>query len=347
MRGFTTWYGAFLVDGESVVRSFEVPQEPAQLAERMRVRADGGRTAEENALLEAARGSTIEVGDRRLAGEGAVYVAGLGLPRAVADRAPEIEILRTSALLEAERRLAQSWDPSIHLEEAVRATADLDRAMNLLGERLESWAQREGTAPEDAGEEGGSGATTPGDGAPAPALPAPDPELLRGRTELKESVRRLAEIRRDLERSVEAAVARRAPNLSALLGPGLAARLIAQAGGLDRLSRLPASTVQVLGAERAFFEHLRGRAPPPRHGLLFLHPKLQGSPRRLRGKLARALAGKAAIAARIDRGGGALDPDLLRGFEARAAAVRALPPRDRPRRGRRLRPPLHRAAEDR
>ncbi|MCI4322253.1 MAG: ATP-binding protein, partial [Thermoplasmata archaeon] len=139
-----------------------------------------------------------------------------------------------------------------------------------------------------------------------------------------------------LERSLEAAVPRRAPNLAALLGPLLAARMIAQAGGLERLGRLPASTIQVLGAERAFFEHLRGRAPPPRHGLLFLHPTIQGAPKRLRGKLARALAGKAAIAARRDVQGSPNLPALAAAYASRAADVRKIPSREhrRPRGGR-------------
>ncbi|MCI4345537.1 MAG: C/D box methylation guide ribonucleoprotein complex aNOP56 subunit, partial [Thermoplasmata archaeon] len=114
-----------------------------------------------------------------------------------------------------------------------------------------------------------------------------------------------------------------------------------------RLARLPASTGQVLGAEKAFFEHLRGRAPPPRHGLLFLHPKLHSAPRAQRGRLARALAGKVAIAARLDRGGAAVRPELKRAFEKRAEAIGKQTVRAS-RRGRpELRLPLDRAAEDR
>ncbi|MCI4348150.1 MAG: hypothetical protein L3J97_05995, partial [Thermoplasmata archaeon] len=106
---------------------------------------------------------------------------------------------------------------------------------------------------------------------------------------------------------------------------------------------------QVLGAERAFFEHLRGRAPPPRHGLLFLHPDIQSASRRARGKLARALAGKVAIAARLDREGRPLRPDLVNSFKHRTEEVRSLGPRRGPgaRRGRSSGPPLHRAARDR
>lgn len=94
-----------------------------------------------------------------------------------------------------------------------------------------------------------------------------------------------------------------APNLSALAGPGLAARLIDLAGGLEELARMPASTVQVLGAEKALFAHLSGKAPPPKHGVIYGHPDVHEAGD-ARGRLARSLASKLAIAARVDAYGG-------------------------------------------
>ena len=90
------------------------------------------------------------------------------------------------------------------------------------------------------------------------------------------------------------------PNVSYLAGPELAAKLVAQAGGLQRLASFPASTIQVLGAEKALFKHLRSGSRPPKHGLLFQHPLVGMSPKKIRGKIARALAGKIAIATKAD-----------------------------------------------
>jgi nucleolar protein 56 len=56
----------------------------------------------------------------------------------------------------------------------------------------------------------------------------------------------------------------------------------------------------LLGSEKALFRHLRGKARPPKHGYLFIHPLIQKAPKKLRGKIARALASKLAIAVRID-----------------------------------------------
>ncbi|MHC1627361.1 MAG: C/D box methylation guide ribonucleoprotein complex aNOP56 subunit [Candidatus Nezhaarchaeales archaeon] len=91
-----------------------------------------------------------------------------------------------------------------------------------------------------------------------------------------------------------------APNLKELIGPVLGARLISLAGGLERLAKLPASTIQLLGAEKALFRALRTGGKPPKHGIIFQHPEIHRSPRWQRGKIARALAGKIAIAARVD-----------------------------------------------
>lgn len=122
-----------------------------------------------------------------------------------------------------------------------------------------------------------------------------------------EEIRRVAEtalqlfkLRDRLEKYLEKRVREVAPNLCGLAGPILAAKLIAQAGGLEALSKMPASTVQVLGAEKALFRALRTGSKPPKHGVIFQHPLVRQSPRRFRGKVSRVLAAKLAIAARID-----------------------------------------------
>jgi nucleolar protein 56 len=95
-----------------------------------------------------------------------------------------------------------------------------------------------------------------------------------------------------------------APNTKALAGSLLGARLIAIAGGLSNLSRKPASTIQILGAEKALFRSLKTGTLPPKHGLIFQHTFLHDAKRWQRGKIARALAGKLAIAVRTDAFGG-------------------------------------------
>ena len=91
-----------------------------------------------------------------------------------------------------------------------------------------------------------------------------------------------------------------APNLSHLAGSVLAAKLIEKAGSLRKLAMFPASTVQLLGAEKALFRAKRSNAKPPKHGLIFQHPFVHSKNRRLRGKAARVLSSKLILAARAD-----------------------------------------------
>ncbi|MGY8745911.1 MAG: hypothetical protein ACKVG2_05090 [Candidatus Poseidoniales archaeon] len=94
------------------------------------------------------------------------------------------------------------------------------------------------------------------------------------------------------------------PSLAGLLGPILAARLCVEAHGRARLARLPAGTMQILGAEKAFFNHLKTGSPSPKHGHIFMHPWISRSPRWIRGKISRTVAAKATIAVRCDEFGG-------------------------------------------
>jgi nucleolar protein 56 len=110
----------------------------------------------------------------------------------------------------------------------------------------------------------------------------------------------LYKLREQIEDYLETAMDEVAPNLKALVGAKLAARLMSLAGGLKELAMMPASTIQVLGAEKALFRHLRTGAKPPKHGVIFQYPAINRSPWWQRGKIARALAGKLAIAARVD-----------------------------------------------
>ncbi len=119
-------------------------------------------------------------------------------------------------------------------------------------------------------------------------------------------------LRRRLADYIEAVMKEVAPNITALVGPLLGARLISLAGGLERLARLPASTIQVLGAEKALFRALRTGGKPPKHGVIFQFPYIHRSPKWQRGKIARALAAKLAIAAKVDAFTGRFIGDKLR-----------------------------------
>jgi len=91
-----------------------------------------------------------------------------------------------------------------------------------------------------------------------------------------------------------------APNLRDIAGPALSAKLISLAGGLEKLARMPSSTIQLLGAEKALFRHLHGRGKSPKHGVIISHPLVKNAPPNVRGKIARLLSSKLSIAAKMD-----------------------------------------------
>jgi len=117
---------------------------------------------------------------------------------------------------------------------------------------------------------------------------------------LAKQIVQLHDLRKTLETHVETQMESIAPNLAGILGTAVGARILARAGSLKRVAFMPASTIQVLGAEKALFRSLRTGSQPPKHGILFQHPLVHAAPRWQRGKIARAIAAKAAIAARVD-----------------------------------------------
>ncbi len=111
---------------------------------------------------------------------------------------------------------------------------------------------------------------------------------------------------------IKALMEKRCPNITALTGPYLGAKMLEQAGSLKRLANFPSSTVQLLGAEKALFRHLKTGAKSPRYGLLHEHPLIAKNRQHLHGKIARALADKIAIAAKVDHFKGAFIGNKLR-----------------------------------
>jgi len=129
------------------------------------------------------------------------------------------------------------------------------------------------------------------------------------------------DLRKKLEAHVELEMQTVAPNLSAILGAAVGARILGKAGSLKKLASMPASTIQIIGAEKALFRSLKTGAQPPKHGLLFQHAMVHAAPRWQRGKIARAIAAKAVIAARVDVYGEGINKTLLEKLNIRVNEI--------------------------
>lgn len=214
----------------------------------------------------------------------------------------ELSRLHEKAMQLAREKIAESLaGRDAYLMQAVKTLDDLNEAFNVTSERLGEWYgihyPEHHMRPIELIEyilehEDESDASTMG-----AQMTGEDIAAVQG---VAQAARAILRQRKALEDYVNKMMQEIAPNLSNVLGPLLGARLIARAGSMEKLARMPASTIQVMGAGEALFKHIRSGTPSPKHGLIFKHPLISGAPKKARGKIARMLAGKAAIAARVD-----------------------------------------------
>ncbi len=212
--------------------------------------------------------------------------------------------LRETALGLVRRSILSGSSVEQDLLQAMEALDNFTQAINLLDERLYEWSRLHSQEI------------------------VHGKDLAEGLKEdenmgtLARAILSLRESREVTQADVSSTVHTLAPNLSALAGPILAARLISRAGGLRYLAKMPSSRLQVMGAEKSLFKHLKGQAPSPKHGLIFRHPAVVGSAKKLRGRMARTLAAKLAIAARLDQFGAGLSLDLQASLENRLRKIK-------------------------
>lgn len=234
----------------------------------------------------------------------------LGFAEDEADYYERLHAATVGAAAEAVRERERADDQQ--LIHAIRALDDCRRSTNELTERLAEWA---GTHDADA--------AVDIEYIRDLASESPEDPLDQRLVSLADRIRGLDDEATELERFIEQTAPDVAPNLSAMAGPLLAARLIALAGGLKELARKPSGTLQVLGAEQSLFAHLRGGAPSPKHGIIYTHEAVNNTRPEDRGSAARALAGKLTIAARVDHYSGERRPELDSELDARIERIRA------------------------
>ena len=117
---------------------------------------------------------------------------------------------------------------------------------------------------------------------------------------MAKEITQLYALRENIAKYIDKTLKEVAPNMREIAGPMLAAKLIAKAGGLEKISKYPSSTVQLLGSEKALFRFLHGKGKSPKYGIIFSHPLIQNAPPEKKGKIARILAAKLSLAAKVD-----------------------------------------------
>ena len=135
------------------------------------------------------------------------------------------------------------------------------------------------------------------------------------------SIYELQKSRKNIEDYIDKKMETVAPNLKLLVGSTLGAKLISHAGGIKRLAMYPSSTVQIMGAEKALFRHLKSGDRPPKYGLIYQHPQVRGAKWWNRGKIARMLAGKISLAVRRDVFTKTIDENVADDFKLKVEEI--------------------------
>ena len=230
----------------------------------------------------------------------------------ISSRDEYIRAVREVTFSLAEKGIAADLDKKdAALLQMVRTLDEMDDVINLLTERVTDW----------------HAATTPGTS--HKYTRSNGPRLVQkiaksGSPSLKRVAREilsLSGVRTDLMKEVSREAVVVIPNMSALVGGLVAARLISRAGGLEATAKMPGSSIQVIGAESALFSHIRTGSSSPKHGIIFQHRRVHNAQKEVRGKVARQLAAKLAIAARLDLYRGELDAEFVEQANAKIDSI--------------------------
>ena len=265
----TKWFGTFLCDKKGIKNKILFPKNEKEISKRLLKISKKEILSEEKKIT---KDVDVIVTEKRLQKIGDYNPSDLFFKKFTIK--PEDfdfseVLLHKASLIVAKNRVDEKLaSEDLQVIQMVNALDDLIQTSNLLSERLDCWS----------------------------VLPTS-----------KEKVQPLqnafnvvnAEIK-TLEKQIGCDMEKIAPNTSRIAGSLIGARLLSYAGGLEKLAMLPASTIQILGAEKALFRFKKEGGKPPKHGIIFQNSYINKAPRTVRGKIARIMASKIAVAAKAD-----------------------------------------------
>jgi nucleolar protein 56 len=310
-----TAIGCFALDEKNSVLDFvEFPKDPKEIAERLS-EAKTGRIAEQKQLEDRLAFKGYDDFEKRDAD-----VLRAALPKLAAKYGfarDQMEFNRLMGkvnieLAKAQVRKAAGRDNIIM--QVNGAIEEMDKAINILVERLREWYGLHFPEMSRAVSGNDAYADIVSRFGSREKIAHPDLGVIKNKSMGMEfrpadaamvqafasQVIALYRQRKSLEDYLDEMLKETAPNLRDIAGPALAAKIIALAGGMEKLVRMPSSTIQLLGAEKALFRHLHGRGKSPKHGIVIIHPLVQNAMLKDKGKLSRLVASKMSIAAKMD-----------------------------------------------
>jgi len=214
----------------------------------------------------------------------------------------KIKELRESLLKETKQKIKAAVSDDQYISQSINAIMETDKVMNLLTKRLREWyglhnPEFDIQDHEKYAEFIAKGKTKKTKDSMGADLKKED---LKAIERLAEEIHSLVTFRDQSKEYLTKIMQRYCPNILELAGPTIGAKLLEHTGSLKKMVMMPASTIQILGAEKALFRHLKTGARPPKFGLIHDHPFIQKAKRTEQGKRARALADKLSLAAKLD-----------------------------------------------
>ena len=264
----TKWFGTFLCDENGVKKKILFPKREKEILSRLQALSKNEILEEEKEIV---KNTTVFVNEKRLNTLG-TYTDDPFFKSMKIDPKEygfSQDLFHSVSITLAQQRvdeLLRSED--LQIIQMVNALDDLVQTANLLSERLSSWA----------------------------LIPTPKKKV----KPFEKTLEAVNEEMRRLEKQIESDMKAIAPNTSTIIGPLIGARLISLAGGMQRMAMLPASTIQILGAEKALFRFKKEGGRPPKHGIIFQHPLVNRAVKAERGKISRLLATKISTAVKAD-----------------------------------------------
>ena len=265
----TKWFGTFLCDKNGITNKILFPKDEKEISKRLLKISKKEILSEEKKIIKRV---DVTVNEKRLQKIGIYDPSNLFFKKF--EIIPEDfdfseKLLHKASLILAKLRVDEKLaSEDLQVIQMVNALDDLIQTSNLLSERLNCWS----------------------------VLPTSEEKV----QPLQNAFNVVNDEIKTLEKQIGCDMEKIAPNISRIASSLIGARLLSYAGGLEKLAMLPASTIQILGAEKALFRFKIGGGKPPKHGIIFQNSYINKAPRTVRGKIARVMATKIAIAAKAD-----------------------------------------------
>ena len=268
----TKWFGTFLIKDNKIIKKILFTKDYTIIANNLHKIENNNILLEEIRIVKNYKKEKIIVNEKRLKKIGTFNEEDIFFK--IYDIKPadfnyDVNLLQKASMVLLKNKLDKKLKSlDYQIIQMVKTLDRLIQISNLLNERLENWL-----------------------------------EIYTPKYKIQPFKKTIIKINKETNRiqdQIKKDVIKIAPNCSKIIGPVITARIIALAGSIEKLSKMPASTIQILGAENAFFRYKKEGGKNPKHGIIYQHPLINKSPKEFRGKISRLIANKLTIAIKAD-----------------------------------------------